>query len=44
MSFTNIPVDGSKRFPNDVMNSIEPFDYSSLCEFNPSYLSGFLVA
>ena len=42
MNFANIPVDGSKRFPDDVMNSIEPFDYNELKEFNYSYLSGFL--
>jgi len=42
MNFINIPVDGSKRFPNDIMNSIEPFDYNELKEFNYSYLSGFL--
>ena len=42
MNFDNIPVDGSKRFPNDVMNSIEPFDYNDLKPFNYSYLSGFL--
>lgn len=42
MNFANIPVDGSKRFPNDVMNSIEPFDYKDLKKFNYSYLSGFL--
>lgn len=42
MNFINIPVDGSKRFPNDIMNSIEPFDYKDLKEFNYSYLSGFL--
>lgn len=42
VSFENIPVDGSRKFPNDVMNSIEPFDYKDLKEFNYSYLSGFL--
>lgn len=42
MAFENIPVDGSKRFQNDIMNSIEPFDYKDLKEFNYSYLSGFL--
>ena len=42
MNFANIPVDGSKRFPNDIMNSIEPFDYKDLKEFNYAYLSGFL--
>jgi len=43
MSFSNIPVDGSKRFPNDIMNSIEPFDFNDFKEFNMSYLSGFLA-
>lgn len=43
MFFKNIPVDGSKKFPNDVMNSIEPFDYKDLQVFNHSYLSGFLA-
>lgn len=42
MNFNRIPVDGSKRFPNDIMNSIEPFDYNDLKDFNFSYLSGFL--
>lgn len=42
MHFENIPVDGSTRFPDDIMNSIEPFDYNDLKEFNSSYLSGFL--
>lgn len=42
MSFEKIPVDGSKRFQNDIMNSIEPFDYNDMKEFNYSYLSGFL--
>ena len=42
MQFEKVPVDGSKRFPNDVMNSIEPFDYNDLKKFDYSYLSGFL--
>ena len=42
MHFENIPVDGSSKFPDDIMNSIEPFDYADLKNFSPSYLSGFL--
>lgn len=42
MHFENIPVDGSSKFPDDIMNSIEPFDYNDLKNFSPSYLSGFL--
>lgn len=42
-SFSKIPVDGSVRFNDAIMNSIEPFDYNALCDFSPSYLSGFLA-
>lgn len=42
-SFENIPVDGSIRFNDAIMNSIEPFNYDELEEFNYSYLSGFLA-
>lgn len=42
MEFENIPVDGSTHFDNEIMNSIEPFDYKKMVEFNYSYLSGFL--
>ena len=41
ISFDNIPVDGSKNFDNAIMNSIEPFHYTGLKDFNYSYLSGF---
>lgn len=43
MNYSKIPVDGSKHFQDDVMNSIEPFDYNELKEFSHSYLSGFLA-
>lgn len=43
MFFDNVPVDGSKKFDDDVMDSIEPFDYKELVDFNSSYLSGFLA-
>ena len=41
MSFYKIPVDGSLRLDNHIMNSIEPYDYNDLEDFNYSYLSGF---
>lgn len=41
--FKRIPVDGSKKFDNDIMNTIEPFDYKELVKFNHAYLSGFLA-
>ena len=41
--FENIPVDGSVRFNDAIMNSIEPFNYDELTKFSYSYLSGFLA-
>ena len=41
--FDNIPVDGSQRFDDAIMNSVEPFDYKDLVDFAPGYLSGFLA-
>ena len=43
MSFEKIPTDASKKFSDDIMDSIEPFDYNGLVEFNSSYMSGFLA-
>lgn len=42
-TFKNVPVDGSVRFSDAIMNSIEPFNYKEMTDFNPSYLSGFLA-
>ena len=43
MDFSKVPVDGSTRFANDIMNTIEPFDYAALKEYNHAYLSGFFA-
>lgn len=43
MQFNKVPVDGSTRFTDDIMNAIEPFDYKGLKEYNHAYLSGFLA-
>lgn len=43
MSFEKIPVDGSTKFDDDIMDSIEPYDYKNLVDFTPSYMSGFLA-
>ena len=42
-AFAGIPMDGSSKMDNVVMESIEPFDYSRLVPFNTAYLSGFLA-
>ena len=41
MTYNNIPVDGSSRFDNNIMNSIEPFNFVELIPYNHAYLSGF---
>lgn len=41
--FDNIPVDGSLKMPNDLMESIEPFDFSEAVEFKKSYLAGYMA-
>ncbi len=41
MDYRNIPVDGSSRFDNNIMNSIEPFNFAELVPYNHAYLSGF---
>lgn len=39
--FIRVPVDGSSKFDNAIMNSIEPFDYKKIVKYNHAYLSGF---
>ncbi|MBO4468419.1 MAG: hypothetical protein J5766_03870 [Clostridia bacterium] len=43
MAFSKIPVDGSEKMDNDLMDALEPFNYSGLVDFDPAYLSGFLA-
>ena len=40
--FDNIPVDASQSMPDELMESIEPFDYEGMKEFTPVYLAGYL--
>ena len=40
-TFRNIPADALKELDNDMMDSIEPYDFSKLQRFNPAYLAGF---
>ena len=43
MSFSHIPVDGSSKMPDDLMESIEPFDFSEAVPFQTAYLAGFFA-
>lgn len=41
IAFDHVPVDGSKKMENKLMESIEPYDYSEAVDFNVAYLAGF---
>ena len=41
--YKNITLDGSSRFEDDYMHSIEPFEFGDLKDYNHAYLSGFLA-
>lgn len=43
LEFEKVLADGSSRFNDELMDSIEPFDYSGLKEYNHAYLSGFFA-
>ncbi len=43
LSFEHVPADGSSKMPDDLMESIEPFDFSQAVDFQTAYLSGFLA-
>ena len=43
MKFIRVPVDGSKKMPDDIMESLEPFDFSEAVDFQTAYLAGYLA-
>lgn len=43
LRFDDIPVDGSSKMPNDLMESIEPFNLGDAVPFNTAYLAGYLA-
>ena len=43
MTFEKVPVDSSSKFEDALMDSIEPYTYSKLTNYNDAYLSGFLA-
>jgi len=43
LGFVNVPVDGSSKMADDLMESIEPYDFSEAVDFQTAYLSGFLA-
>ncbi len=43
IGFENVPVDGSTKMDDTLMESIEPFDISEAVDFRTAYLSGFFA-
>lgn len=43
MSYKMIPVDGSEKMDNDLMDSIEPFNFDEIVDFDDRYLSGYVA-
>ena len=42
IGFEKVPVDGDSKIPDDLMESIEPFEISEAVAFQPAYLAGVL--
>lgn len=43
IGFENVPVDGSTKMADDLMESIEPFDIKDAVDFKTAYLAGYLA-
>ena len=43
VGFSWVPVDGSTKMADDLMESIEPFDMSEAVDFQTAYLAGYLA-
>lgn len=43
IGFDHVPVDGSTQMPDELMESIEPYDFSEAVDFQTAYLAGYLA-
>lgn len=43
VGFEHVPVDGSSKMADDLMESIEPYDFSEAVDFQTAYLAGYLA-
>ena len=43
VGFEHVPVDGSSRMADDLMESIEPYDFSDAVGFQTAYLAGYFA-
>ena len=43
VGFERVPVDGSTKMADDLMESIEPYDFKAAVDFQTAYLAGYLA-
>ena len=43
IAFEKVPVDGSSKMADDLMESLEPFDFREAVDFQTAYLAGYLA-
>ncbi len=43
LGFDHVPVDGSTKMADDIMESVEPYDFSDAVDFQTAYLAGYLA-
>ncbi len=43
VSFNHIPVDGSEKMADDLMESLEPFNFNDAVDFQTAYLAGYVA-
>jgi DNA-directed RNA polymerase subunit RPC12/RpoP len=43
VAFDNVAIDGSSQMPDDLMESIEPYDFKDAVDFQTAYLAGYLA-
>ena len=43
IGFERVPVDGSTKMEDDLMESIEPYNFGDAVDFQTAYLAGYLA-
>ncbi len=43
IAFDHVPEDGSSKMPDDLMESIEPYNFADAVDFQTAYLAGYLA-
>ncbi len=43
IGFERVPVDGSSKMPDDLMESVEPYNFADAVDFQTAYLAGYLA-